>query len=74
MPNFRIYDVDRFINLIEELIDEYNPLLQREYLFLTSTFGNYCEKVVEYLEKSKSNLRVPNISPNRRGRDGESIL
>lgn len=74
MPNFRIYDVDRFINLIEELIAKYNPLLQKEYQFVTRTFGNYCEKVVEYLEKSKSNLRPFNISLNRRGHDGESIL
>jgi hypothetical protein len=71
MPNFRIYDVDRFIDLIEELLLKYNSLLNKNYQFATSNFKDYCEKVCEHLEKSKVNSQLPMLSNLKKGREGE---
>ncbi len=53
LPNFRIYDIDRFISLIEDLLIKYNRLLNVNYNFGSSNFANYCEKIMGYLEKER---------------------
>lgn len=51
IPNFRIFDIDKIISIILDLIKRYNGILNKNYAFSAKSFYKYCDQIRNYEEK-----------------------
>jgi hypothetical protein len=59
MPSFRIFDIDKLIEAILNLIKRYNSILNKNYTFSIQSFSKYCNQIRNYEDKKYA---IPTIS------------
>jgi len=59
MPSFRIFDIDKLIETILNLVKRYNSILNKNYTFSTQSFSKYCNQIRNYKDKKYA---MPTIS------------
>ena len=59
MPSFRIFDIDKLIEIILNLVKDYNSILNKNYTFSTQSFSKYCDQIRNYKDEK---FAMPAIS------------